>query len=379
MWFTARLQWLVLASWQLGKAWRWDARRQMVEVQELCRRQQEQDSVCDLWAEKIVCRCRQASRGPVSEERSGRQAGKPRSSTPGGSGIQACSRRDSHQPMEVQANDLDVKAGKAKLAKLEAALRAMPEDDEDFANERTAITAKIAETKTGMAENKPVGARIGAARRRLTRAQQRAKEAAQALEMAQRVVEESDMEIASDANCTIWKLRLHTPQRLPTEICTDNTVDAVSAQLQRLLNILKEDPGLGVTCHSSLCTAHRGGSTCLRGSGTTARLSSGPAEEDAREAIPESTPTPATHVYLNEGSEKTSWRGRSHRVRRALGLTNEKSCFGSTDSNIYPMTVATASVRTLHPKEESESRTSRNCRQAGNFQRPFVSQMLRRS
>ena len=48
--------------------------------------------------------------------------------------------RDSHQLVEVQANDLDIKTGKAKLAKLEAALRAMPED-EDSANERTAITA----------------------------------------------------------------------------------------------------------------------------------------------------------------------------------------------------------------------------------------------
>ena len=34
----------------------------------------------------------------------------------------------------------------------------MPEDDEDFANQRIAITAKIAERKAGMAENKPIGA-----------------------------------------------------------------------------------------------------------------------------------------------------------------------------------------------------------------------------
>ena len=65
MGFAARIQWLVLAAWQLGQAWQWDARRQMVEVQELCRQQQEQDSVCDLWVEKIVCRGSQASRGPV--------------------------------------------------------------------------------------------------------------------------------------------------------------------------------------------------------------------------------------------------------------------------------------------------------------------------
>ena len=55
--------------------------------------------------------------------------------------------RDSHQPVEVQANDVDFKADKAKLAKLEAALRAVLENDEDFANDRASITAKIAETK----------------------------------------------------------------------------------------------------------------------------------------------------------------------------------------------------------------------------------------
>ena len=72
---------------------------------------------------------------------------------------------------------------------------AMPENDKDFATERAGIAAKIAETKSAMAENKPVGTRIDAARGRLTRAQQRAKEASEALEMAQRVVAESDVEI----------------------------------------------------------------------------------------------------------------------------------------------------------------------------------------
>ena len=60
----------------------------MVEVQELRYRQQEQVSMYDLWAEKIVCRGREASHGPVSEEGSRRQAVEPCSSTPGGSGIQ---------------------------------------------------------------------------------------------------------------------------------------------------------------------------------------------------------------------------------------------------------------------------------------------------
>ena len=221
-------------------------------------------------AEKIVCRCSQASRGPVSEERSGRQAVRQHLEEVASKLAAVAAGRDSHQPMDVQTNELVFKAGKAKLAKLEAALRAMPEDDEDFANERNAITAKIAETKAGMAENKPIGARIHAARRRLTRAQQRAKEAAAALEMAQRVVEESDVEIAC-IECELHDLEAalaHAPA-VPAEICTDNTVDVVSAQLQRLLNILK-GPGSGpqpcVSCCGSLCTAHRGVSTCLRGS-----------------------------------------------------------------------------------------------------------------
>ena len=112
-----------------------------------------------------------------------------------------------------------------------------------------------------------------------------------------------------------------------------------------------------VSCNSLLCTAHRGVSACLRGSGTSARPSSRPAEEDAREAITESALTSSTHVNQNEGSDTTSWTGRSHRARRDVGLTNEKCCSGSTESNIYTMTVATANVRTLHPKEESESRS----------------------
>ena len=230
----------------------------MVEVQELRHRQQEQDSVCDLWAEKIACRCRQASRGPVSEERSGRPARNPvrQHLQEVASKLAAVAGRDSHQPMEVQANDSDFNAGKAKLAKLEAASRAMPEDDEDFANERTATTAKIAVTDAGMAENNPIGAHIGAARRRLTHAQKRAKEAAEALEMTQRVVEESDVEIAC-IDCDVHDLEAalaHAPA-VPAEICTDNTVDAVSAQLQRPLNILKEDPGMDRNL-VSLATAH---------------------------------------------------------------------------------------------------------------------------
>ena len=114
--------------------------------------------------------------------------------------------RDSHQPVEVQANDLDFKAGKAKLAKQKAALRAMPEDDEDFANEKNVITAKIAETKQAWPRTSLL---VRSQKTRLTRAQQRAKEAAEALEMAQRVVEESDVEIAR-IECELHDLEART-------------------------------------------------------------------------------------------------------------------------------------------------------------------------
>ena len=268
--------------------------------------------------------------------------------------------RDTHQPSDVQANDLDVKAGKAKLAKLEAALRAMPEDDEDFANERNAITTKIAETKAGMAENRPIGARIDAARQRLTRAQQRAKEAAAALEMAQRVVEESDVEIACMRVARLGSCACTRPSGASGDQCRQHcrrgqcTVATSPEYPQR-------GPGSGpqprVSCYSSLCTAHRGVSTCLRGSGTTARSSSGPAEEIAREAISKSAPSSTTHVSQNKGCEASSWRSRCSRVRRDFGLTNGQCCSGSTDSNTYSMTVATANVRTLHPKEENEIRS----------------------
>ena len=126
--------------------------------------------------------------------------------------------------------------------------------------------------------------------------------------------------------------------------------------LQRLLNILKEDPGVDPNL-VSLATAH------------SAQLIAGfqhafeeverqrGLQADPPRRMRGSAPSSATHVNQKEGSEKTSWRGRSRRVRRDFGLTNEKCYSGSTDSSIYTMTVATANVRTLHPKEETESRS----------------------
>ena len=120
----------------------------------------------------------------------------------------------------MQTSDGDLKAHKAKLANLEAALRAMPEDDEDFANERAAIAAKIAETKSPHTCETACKRSVGSF-------------GAEALEMAQRVVEESDLEIV----CIERELHdledalAHAPS-VPAAIAVDNTVDAVSGQLQ---------------------------------------------------------------------------------------------------------------------------------------------------
>ena len=256
-----------------------------MEVQELRFRQQEQVSVYDLWAEKIVCRGRDASHGPESPKtgEDGKQGNPVRQHLEEVASKLAvvAAGRDSHQAVAMQTSDGKYRACKANLTKLEAALRAMPEDDEDFATDRAAIAAKIAETKSSMAENKPMGARIDAARGRLTRAQQRAKEASEALDKGQRVVAESDVEIA----CIERELHdleaapAHDPA-VPAAIGMDNTVDAVSGQLQRLLDILEEGPGVdpkpGVSSYSSFCTALCGVSTCLREIGAATWSSSGP-------------------------------------------------------------------------------------------------------
>ena len=257
MGFTARLQWSVLASRQLGQAWQWETRRQMVEVQELCHRQHEQDIVRDLWAEKIVCRCRQASRGLVSEKKRGPQAGKPHSSTPGRGGIQACSSscRKGLPPTCGSAGErLRLQSWQGEAGQTESGIESNARGRRGFRERQECDNRKDCRDKAGMAENKPTGARIDAARRHAShaRSSERRKRRKPWRWLSVSSRNQTWRSHASNANCTIWK---HTP-----------------------------------------------------------------AEEDAREAIPESTPTSATHVNQNEGSEKTSWRGKSRRVRRDLGI-----------------------------------------------------------
>ena len=255
----------------------------------------------------------------------------------------------------------------------------MPEDDEDFANERTAIAAKIAETKAGMTENK-TGARIDAAGGRLTRAQQRAKEASEALEMAPRVVEESDVEIAC-IECELHDLEAalaHVPA-VSAAIGVDNTVDSVSGQLQRLQAILKENSRVDLqpdapSC-SSLCTAHRRVSTCLRGSGAATWSQSGLLQRDC------SGNKPRKSIHCER--EELLQQHQSEHDDRSDGQCADAA----------PERSKRKQIDVWRNTDEWENRISRNCitrrckrrrrvarvkvSTGWNFPRPLVSQILR--
>ena len=269
--------------------------------------------------------------------------------------------RGSHQAVAMQTSDF--KACKAKLAKLEAALRAMSESGEDFPNERAATGAKIAETKAGVAENKPIGARIDAARGHFTRVQQRAQEASAALEMAQRR--------ASNANCTTWKLRLH-PSSTSSDRCGQHsrrsqwavTTTPRHTSPKRTLEWTPTwCPQLQLTLDSSSRDFNM---LSRKWSGNVVFKPPSP-RETSRETNRESPSVATAHDDQNEHSEKASRRNRSSDERRDLGLVKERSCFGGTSLNT--MTVATANVRRLHLKQIKvwrnndawESRSSRNC------------------
>ena len=95
----------------------------------------------------------------------------------------------------------------------------------------------------------------------------------------------------------------------------------------------------------SLATAQ---SAELRGGRTSSR----PTEETVRETATEST---TTHDGQNQDLEKARGGNKSRDERRDLGPVTEGSCDSSTSRDT--MIVATANVRTLHPKEEKESRS----------------------
>ena len=123
---------------------------------------------------------------------------------------------------------------------------------------------------------------------------------------------------------------------MPAEIGEDNTVDAISGQLQRLLDILEEDPGMDPN-RVSPATAH-----------------SAHHFEGVQHAFEEVERQRGLQADLpKEDARETSLRIRSGDERRDLGRMKEKSC----STYLNTMTVATANVRTLHPKEESESRS----------------------
>ena len=279
------------------------------------------------------------------------------------------------------------KLEKRSWPKLEAALRAMPEDDEDFANERNAITAKIAETKSRHGREQAYWC---AHRRSLTTLDTSAAASEESCRSfgdgsaSRRGVRRGDrmyrMRVARFGSCACSRA-----SGCPAEICTDNTPSRQSVHsYKRLLNILKEDPGADpkpcVSCHGSLCSAHRGVSNMPSRKWNDSEVF----KQTRRGCHVRSNPRECTHF----GHVCQSERGQSKRRAGEAGVaeceeisdwTNEKCCSDSTDSSIYTMTVATANVRTLHPKEETESRsrfggnldgwesrTSRNCQCAND-------------
>ena len=332
MGFTARLRWLALASWRLGQACQRETRRQVVEVQELRYRQQEQFSMYDLWAEKIVCRGCEASHGQVCEEGSRRHAREPCSSTPGGSGIQTRSgscrkglspdsgdarirRRLQGLQSEVGQTGAGIEGnvrGRRRLCERENCDSREDRRSKGRQWPRTNLLVRVS-TRPEYASH--VRNSVQRKRRKLRRW------------FSQSSRSQTWRSRASNANCTT-----HAPA-VPAEIGVDNTVDAISGQLQRLLDILEEDPGMDPN-RLSPATAH-----------------SAQHIEGVQHAFEEVERQRGLQADLpKEDARETSLRIRSGDERRDLGRMKEKSC--STFLNT--MTMATANV---HPKEESESRS----------------------
>ena len=175
----------------------------------------------------------------------------------------------------------------------------------------------------------------------ISHAQQRAKEAVDALEMAQRVVAESDMEIA----CI--QRELHELEALGHA----TAVPAAPGSSLRMSRNRCSCPLTASTVLSSPTVDPKLVSLATAQSaelGEATRTSSRPTEETARETASEST---TTHDGQNEDLEEARGGNKSRDERRDLGHVTEGSCDSTSRDT---MIVATANVRTLHPKEEKE-------------------------
>ena len=314
MGFTARIQWL--GSWDKrgngmhGDKW-WKCQN--------CAADNKSKTAC------AICGLRRSYADVAKQavdqspkKKSGRQAGKPRSSTPGGRGIQACSGscRKGLSPTYGCADErVGLQSWQGEAGQTGSGIESNARRRREFREREKCDNREDCRDKNrhGLEQ-----AYWCAYRRGQTTLDTSAAGSCGSLgdsSAGRRVIRRGDrmyrMRVARFGSCAC------TRPAVPADICTDNTVDAVSAQLQRLLNILKKDPGVDPNL-VSLATAR---SAQLI---TIARSSSRPPEEDTWEAISESAPTSATHVNQNEGSQTNSWRGRSRRMRRDFGLTNER-------------------------------------------------------
>lgn len=123
-----------------------------------------------------------------------------------------------------------------RVQKLEAALAAMPADEE-FNDDRERLRARVESVKKDAFESKPIGARTDAARAALLRAQARRAEAEKALMLATALCAESDAEIAViQSDLEGLEAALAQPVKGPTQPCD---VDQVTEMLTTLMSTLQ--------------------------------------------------------------------------------------------------------------------------------------------
>ena len=164
--------------------------------------------------------------------------------------LMKCAETRPMEPTEVHASTIrapSAKAGRSerqvKVAKLEASLAALPEDD-DFEEDRARLRAHIESLKREAVDSQPIGARIDATRAVLQRAQARRSEAEQALSIATKLVSDADAEIlAIEADLESLESALAHPMVGPGGAATepDDAMQSLKGHLTSVLQHLKSD------------------------------------------------------------------------------------------------------------------------------------------
>ena len=120
----------------------------------------------------------------------------------------------------------------AMIKSAEASLACLSEDD-IFAEQRQALTDKIASLRQDIVDAKPIGARIDGARAFLSRAQERRENAANAMEIAKAAMEAADEEIDK---VTQELLDLESAlAKAPQPPASDSPLDALASHLEVVL------------------------------------------------------------------------------------------------------------------------------------------------